>query len=237
MIEYNVYCDESCHLEHDKSNVMVLGAVYCSKSKVPEINRRIKEIKAKYGVQSQSELKWTKIGIQKQSVYNEIVDYFFDDDDLHFRCVVADKTKLNHKRHNQTHDEWYYKMYFLMLNTLFDPANNYNVYIDIKDDYSYEKAQKLREVCCNKKYDFSGKIIKKVQPIRSNEIQIMQLTDILIGALGYRNRNFAADHKYNQTKLNIINRIRNRSGYLLTKSTLYKESKFNILIWESQEDE
>ena len=24
---YNVYCDETCHLEHDNSNVMVLGAV------------------------------------------------------------------------------------------------------------------------------------------------------------------------------------------------------------------
>ncbi|MEE1211777.1 MAG: hypothetical protein UHO11_04695 [Treponema sp.] len=25
MTEYNFYCDESCHLEHDNSNVMVLG--------------------------------------------------------------------------------------------------------------------------------------------------------------------------------------------------------------------
>ena len=31
MVEYNVYCDESCHLEHDNSNVMVIGAVYCPK--------------------------------------------------------------------------------------------------------------------------------------------------------------------------------------------------------------
>src|ERR1700722_11096356 len=25
----NVYCDESCHLEHDQSNFMVLGAIWC----------------------------------------------------------------------------------------------------------------------------------------------------------------------------------------------------------------
>jgi hypothetical protein len=24
-MEYNIYCDESCHLEHDGSSVMVLG--------------------------------------------------------------------------------------------------------------------------------------------------------------------------------------------------------------------
>ena len=35
---YNVYCDETCHLEHDNSNVMVLGAVWCPQSKLKEIN-------------------------------------------------------------------------------------------------------------------------------------------------------------------------------------------------------
>jgi len=24
---YNIYCDESCHLEHDRQPVMVLGAI------------------------------------------------------------------------------------------------------------------------------------------------------------------------------------------------------------------
>ena len=28
-MEYNIYCDESCHLQNDNSNVMVLGAVWC----------------------------------------------------------------------------------------------------------------------------------------------------------------------------------------------------------------
>lgn len=28
-MKYNVYCDESCHLEHDNSSVMILGAMYC----------------------------------------------------------------------------------------------------------------------------------------------------------------------------------------------------------------
>ena len=27
----NVYCDESCHLEHDNIPVMVLGAISCNK--------------------------------------------------------------------------------------------------------------------------------------------------------------------------------------------------------------
>jgi len=29
MVIYNVYCDESCHLENDDMSVMVLGGVTC----------------------------------------------------------------------------------------------------------------------------------------------------------------------------------------------------------------
>lgn len=45
--DYNVYCDESCHLEKDGKKAMSLGAVWCPKGKVPEINKRIQEIKEK----------------------------------------------------------------------------------------------------------------------------------------------------------------------------------------------
>ena len=27
-MEYNIYCDESCHLEHDGEKYMILGGIY-----------------------------------------------------------------------------------------------------------------------------------------------------------------------------------------------------------------
>jgi hypothetical protein len=41
MTEYNLYCDETCHLEHDDSNSMALGAVIVPKEKRKEICVRI----------------------------------------------------------------------------------------------------------------------------------------------------------------------------------------------------
>ena len=136
-------------------------------------------------------MKWTKISPGKLNLYKDIVNYYFDDDDLHFRAVIIpDKSKLDHHRFHQTHDDWYYKMYFDMLKVIFNPSDRYEVYIDIKDSNSYRKAQKLREVCSNSMYDFSQSVIQRLHPIRSEEVQIMQLVDILIGAVGYENRNF-----------------------------------------------
>jgi len=47
---FNVYCDESCHMEHDHQQVMVLGAVWCPLDKAREIAVRIREIKTKHGL-------------------------------------------------------------------------------------------------------------------------------------------------------------------------------------------
>ncbi len=236
-MEYNVYCDESCHLENDDSSYMVLGAVYCSKDKIKEINNRICEIKEHHNINRNSEIKWTKVSLNKEAVYRDIINYFFDNDDLHFRCLIADKTKLNHDKYHQTHDLWYYKMYFNMLKILLKPSKCFNIYIDIKDTHSYEKCQKLLDVCRNSKYDFSGKIIKKIQPIRSNEVQIMQITDILTGAIGYKNRVLANDiDNINMGKVHLIDLIHKRSGYALTKSTLPQEDKLNIFKWEPDYD-
>lgn len=232
-ILYNIYCDESCHLENDGINDMVLGAVWCPQAKFKEISERIKEIKAKYQVLPTSELKWTKIGPVKKELYRELMNYFFDCADLHFRClIVPDKQQLDHVRFNQTHEDWYYKMYFDMLKVIFDPKDRYEVYIDIKDTNSHKKAEKLREVCSNNMYDFSGRIIRRIQPIRSNEVQIMQIVDILIGAVCYENRVFPEGFTKSKTKMELIDLIKERSGYRLKKSTLYKEDKFNIFVWD-----
>ena len=233
-MEYNIYCDESCHLEFDNINVMVLGAVWCPFAKVKEVVGRIKETKEKYNVAPKMEIKWTKVSPVKYDLYKNIIDYFFDDDDLHFRClVIPDKSILDHKSYAQTHDDWYYKMYFDMLKVIFTPDDNYNIYIDVKDTYSHRKAQDLHNVCCNNAYDFSSKIIRKIQPIRSHESQILQLADILIGAVAYHNRIFPDSFAKSQAKLDLIQRIIKRSNYSLTQSTLYREDKFNILMWES----
>lgn len=233
---YNVYCDETCHLEHDGINVMVLGAIWCPQDKIKEINRRIRQIKERNGISPTTELKWTKISPSKLSLYQDLVNYYFDDDDLHFRAVIIpDKSKLNHERFHQTHDDWYYKMYFDMLKVIFSPSDHYEVYIDIKDTNSYRKAQKLREVCCNSLYDFSHKVIKRIQPIRSEEVQIMQIVDILIGAVGYANRRFSEGFQKSPAKQDIIRLIKERSGYTMTKTTLLREEKLNLLSWDARD--
>ena len=231
-ITYNVYCDESCHLEHDQQNTMVLGAVWHPVEKKDEISKRLREIKATNGVDTSFEAKWVKISPAKQQLYLDLLDYFFDDDDLHFRAVVIpDKKKLNHHKFQQSHDEWYYKMYFTMLKQVFAPWAVYRIYLDIKDTLGQTKVEKLHHVLCNNMYDFNRDVIERVQQIRSHEVESMQLTDLLIGALSYINRGLTTS----SAKLAIVARMRERSGHTLTQTTLPREEKCNLLVWRALE--
>lgn len=227
-MEYNVYCDESCHLEHDNFPNMVIGGIYLDKNKKKEINQRISEIKKSYGINKNVEIKWSKLSPARLDLYIDLINYFFDDDDINFRCIIADKTKLDHVKYNQTHDEWYYKIYWEMMKGILSPIDSYNFYVDIKDTRSYDKTQQLLCILCNSQYDFKRSIIKKIQPIRSEEVQVMQLVDILIGAVKSAN---SIDAISSSAKKEVIELVKKRSGYTLTVSTLLSEKKFNIFKW------
>jgi len=234
-LEYNVYCDESCHLENDKINVMALGAVWLPKGISRRINEDIRNIKLECNFNVKSEAKWTKICYKHINLYKRLLDLFFDNSEIKLRClVVPNKNLLDHARFSQSHDDWYYKMYFEMLKYVFDCNNEYNTYIDIKDTNSFVKTQKLREVCCNSIYDFTGESIKKIQPIRSHEVEIMQLVDILIGAIAYSNRVFPKEHIESAAKREIIEYIKLKSGKNPCKTTMLREDKFNIFVWQAR---
>ena len=230
MNEFYIYCDESCHIQHDHQQVMVLGAIWCPAARASEIAQQIRDIKTRHGMATSFEIKWTKASPAALHFYLAVVDYFFDNNDLHFRALVApDKTRLRHEEFNQTHDDWYYKMYFDMLKIILHPNARYRIFLDIKDSWGGQKVAKLHEVLCNNIFDFSREIVRNIQIIRSEETELLQLTDLLIGAVSYVNRGLTTS----TAKLALVARMRERSGYQLTRTTLFREDKVNIFIWDA----
>lgn len=229
----NIYCDESCHLENDNQKAMILGGIVCPDYLKKKVFSRIREIKVKHKLGTNFEIKWTKVSMSKIDFYMDIIDYFFDSDNLSFRgLIVPDKSVLKHKDFNQSHDEFYYKMYYCMLKEILYPDYLYNIYLDFKDTNGYLKIQKLNfylKIVILKHYSLREHLIKNIQEVRSHEVELIQLADLIIGAISYKNRGYS-DSK---AKIKIIERIEQR-GYPLDKSTLPKEEKFNLFKWHSR---
>lgn len=231
MTEYNIYCDESCHLKHDRQPIMVIGGMWCPKETAKQIASDIRAIKDRHG--ARGELKWTRVSRSRQDYFLELVDYFFRTPALHFRCLlVDDKSKLNHDYFNMgSHDSFYYKMYFYMLRNILKREHRYNIYLDIKDTRSAQKIAMLKDVLCNNVYDFTQQMISNIQNIHSHESEILQMADLFIGAVSYSNRNLAGS----DAKKDVVQRIMAHAGQNLNRSTPPWAEKFNLFIFTPSE--
>jgi hypothetical protein len=228
----NIYCDESCHLERDGESVMLLGAISCPDDAVKQAHREILDIMRKH--RAAWELKWVKVNRPRIAFYKELVDYFFDNPKLKFRAwVVENKAALNHEYFNQgSHDSFYYKMYFYMLKPLLQRPNRYHIYLDKKDTRSATKVKELGEVLKSANLDWSGLLVSRLQTVESHDVPLLQLADLLIGALAYRHRPLVM--KVGGAKHEVMQHVAKRYGRDLVGNTPPWETKFNFYTFTPQ---
>ena len=178
------------------------------------------------------ETKWSKVSASGLAFYRDYLDYFFDSPDLSFRAlIVSNKRKLRHEDFQQSHDDWYYKMFYQALNPLIGAGNTYNIYLDRKDTLSQHKVEHLRNVLSARLFDFRQEIISRIQQVRSDEVEQVQLADLLIGAVGYHNRRLRG----NEGKEALVRHIQERSGLSLGSTTARNRTKVNLFFWDAQE--
>lgn len=227
---FDIYCDESCHIEHDHIAVMVVGAVWCPDNQRQRIGRDIRELKRKHAVNPAMEIKWSKISPAKQELYLDLARYFFSNPALRFRgVIIPDKSKLDHARFSQDHNIFYYKMFYQVLNYFIEANSRYRIFMDIKDSLGPEKIEFLRNVIHSANLDNS--LIERIQHVRSHEVGPLQLTDLFIGAIAYAHRSLNT----NAGKKAMVEFISGATGRPLIRSSPLKETKFNTFVWTAQE--
>lgn len=223
-MKFDLFVDESCHLEHDRIPVMCIGYTKVPRRVYEELKQKFKDIKKKYGIEN--EIKWSKFSSKRLPLYKELVDYFFSTP-LEFRCVlVRYKERLNHEDFNQgSHDNFYYKMtYFLLRPNV--PMPEYRVFMDIKDTRGKGKLEKIEEIFQN--YHHGDSPFIRFQHLRSNENVFFQITDLFIGAVTYKNRFILGNAPKNISKLEFVHYLEAKSGIVLDAGTPPWETKFNI---------
>lgn len=231
--QINFYCDESCYLEHDKSKYMVLGMVFCPKSSYNQIKNTIFKLKEKYAIKKNSETKWSKLSNSKSAYYEELVEYFFSpQSNIAFNGIVVDKKKLNHKEFKQSHNEFYYKIMYYMINHKISAFDYNKIFIDEKDTHNAERVRTLERILKSNYKSYFSNTIKPIQVIKSHESQLMQLTDILTGAISYELNN---KEKVSASKRNIISLINNKIGCKIDDKININTPKFELMFFKCKE--
>jgi hypothetical protein len=217
---YNLYCDESTHLENDGMPYMLLGYVCVPYHQLVWHKQQIEEIKDKHHFFG--EIKWSKVSKSKHLFYQDIIDYFFASD-LAFRAIVVRKDQIISGYEGETYDSFYYKMYYQLIHHKLDMTKRYNIYLDIKDNLSAQKVGKLKDIL-----QMQYGVIQNLQNIRSHESVLMQVADLLMGAINYHLRG----ERKMIAKNKIIQRIQHLAKHSLEQSTARNEDKMNLFFIE-----
>ncbi len=227
MIE--VYCDESrpelLSTPREKINstdekYMLIGGIWVPYATREELKNAIKNLREKHLVFG--EIKWRNVSPSKVDFYRELVELFFNFEGVRFRCVVVDATKVQLDRYHESDSELgFYKFYYQLLKHWIDDRETYWIYLDYKKNKLSNRLQKLKEVLDNATYNQD--LIEDVQAIDSKESLLIQVADVLTGAVGYR-----YNHGYSsEAKKTIVSQVEYHLGHRIRKS--YKsEYKFNV---------
>ena len=199
---FNIYCDESTHLENDGMPYMVMGYISCPYHLLKVYKNTIKELKAKH--KFKGEIKWNKVSSRMEDFYLELIEFFFSSQ-MTSRAVIIEKEDIVLDKLVDTFDKYYFKMYYKLLYDRMNDKDTYNVYLDIKDTCSYIKLRKLEQIL-----EFNNNTtIRNFQFMRSHESSFIQLTDFLIGAINYKLRKQDSV----STKNKLTQRIEQLCGY------------------------
>lgn len=220
--EYNVYCDESRHTSDPSDRYMVIGAVSIPREQKRAVVAQIHKLRAIHA--TQGEFGWKRLSPNKASFYWAVLDLFLGSPDLQFRCVVADRQALDDETYNAGDQELgFYKLYYQMLVHWLSPQCKYSIYLDLQITREKGRFATLRDILRRR---LTGRAqVVSLEPAESSELELMQLADLLIGAVGYAWN----ERDASPVKVDFVEAVAAGLGRrTLAVSTVPAESKFNV---------
>lgn len=215
--EYLIYCDESRHTSDSGDHFMVIGALSCPAERKRDLVHRIHNLRAIHA--AQGEFGWKRLSPNRRAFYWDLMDLFVREDDLQFRCIVVNKATFV----AEDVELGFYKLYYQMLVHWLSPECSYRLYLDFQQNREQGRFRTLRDILRRK---LSGRAqIRSLEPVDSSELPLMQLADLLMGAVGYAaNGRSASDTK--RAFCDDLARSLGRSE--LDAASPLSESKFNV---------
>ena len=186
--DYVFFADESC-ISNDRFTVV--GGVCVRKAAIPKIHQNIQAFRDTHNMHS--ELKWTKISNQKEAEYRAFVDLFFalnNANMVHFHSIIFDSHKANHKKFNDGDadiglSKLYYQLILHRFSKYYPHAGGMCVCLDRRNSStSLNDLRGMLNAGIAKTHVVTGSPIKQVLSQDSHADDILQLNDVILGAVG-----------------------------------------------------
>jgi hypothetical protein len=182
----DVYIDESSHTGH---RYLVLGGIIVATAAVDEACAEL--WKARLPELPRDTIKWTKVSRSKLPAYRRVVDKFFELQahmTLDFHSLFVDTSQLDHGRYNKGSQEIGFNKEIYQLAMKFGRLYRclFHVYPDRRTTNQVpEELRLMLNRGIKKKGDNRDWPYRRLQFREPDDCVILQLTDVLAGAIAY----------------------------------------------------
>ena len=222
---FSLYCDES---NIQSARFMLIGGLWIPQQGESVLRESLSAVRKNFRMTA--EFKWTKVSQSKLPAYSAWLDCFFSNKDIGFRCIVIDTKLLDYRTfHKGDHELGFYKFYYQLVSRNIQSENSYWLYTDERTNRKKNRLEVLK-IITNRywKKMADAEPLRSVEPRRSHDEDVLQLTDVLLGALGYSWNESTGS----PAKLSLIEHIRQRLRWpSLRQSTSSSATRFNVWQW------
>jgi len=222
-MNFEVYCDESgleALSDKEAHRFAGIGGIWLPAEYRDVLKDALNKVKDKYKIYG--EFKWQKISPRYIDFYKELLDYFFQTEQLRFRIVLIEAQKVDHIGFNNKDSELgFYKFYYQLLHHWIFDFNQYSIFVDFKVNRNKSRLKELRKVLENANLTSN---INQVQGLPSEQSLGIQLADFLTGLVSAKfNEEISG-----KAKIELIDYAENKYLGRPITSTSKWEEKFNV---------
>lgn len=157
---------------------MAIGGLWVPTEKKSQLTKELRILLQQHGLGA--EVKWSKTSDKCLGAYKAVADFFINND-LHFRVIVIDNSKVNYQIFKEGDPELgFYTFYYEMLIKWLNQPVAYNLLLDFKKNKCLNRYSVLAN-CLRAKVPFGTKI-SGVNTIDSHDSPLAQIADLLTGA-------------------------------------------------------
>jgi hypothetical protein len=171
---------------------MLLSGIVIDDTDLEATRKALKAVQEKH--KTLGTMKWGKVSQSKLHVYRDYCDLFFklsSSDTMHFHSVTIDTSELDHKSYNAGNAEIGFSKFIYQLLVkiarLYATENVLYVWLDRRK--TKQSLNELQEIVNNglaKHWNLTNKPVRRIVFRETEDEPILQINDVLLGALAAR---------------------------------------------------
>lgn len=189
MALYHIFVDESC--TDGNHGRMVFGGIILSSDAYTSVDEKLEAWRQRHGMHK--ELKWTKVKYRKLREYRDFAEtgiYCARQGLLRFKSMVVKKEEIDYKTfHNNDKELGFYKLMYQFLLHSFGShlkrGDRVLIHLDERvSKYPLSRLHMFLNRGMRRKHQLIDPVAS-IQPIDSKKSNVLQLTDVLMGAVAF----------------------------------------------------